>query len=89
MSCLPMVILLSFYRDNYEFPRSWLLPVIRDNLSDTELAFFTTYFLPLAAKLRTKCESKLFVYIISKCNAALLAFCSRRLWTKFLSFFLD
>ncbi|XP_071507435.1 RRP12-like protein [Diadema antillarum] len=40
--------------DNYDFPRSWLIPVIRDNVANTELQFFTTYFLPLAAKLRTR-----------------------------------
>ncbi|WAR21706.1 RRP12-like protein [Mya arenaria] len=41
-------------RDDLDFPRSWLLPVIRDNVQETELAFFTSYFLPLAAKLRLR-----------------------------------
>eukprot|EP00057_Strongylocentrotus_purpuratus_P028949 XP_011683423.1 PREDICTED: RRP12-like protein isoform X1 [Strongylocentrotus purpuratus] len=40
--------------DNYDFPRSWLIPVIRDNVANTQLSFFTKYFLPLAAKLRTR-----------------------------------
>ncbi|XP_061180059.1 RRP12-like protein isoform X1 [Saccostrea echinata] len=40
--------------DDYSFPRSWLLPVIRDNVCNTELGFFTIYFLPLAAKLRQR-----------------------------------
>ncbi|XP_052773393.1 RRP12-like protein [Mya arenaria] len=40
--------------DDLDFPRSWLLPVIRDNVQETELAFFTSYFLPLAAKLRLR-----------------------------------
>ncbi|XP_033098395.1 RRP12-like protein isoform X2 [Anneissia japonica] len=40
--------------DNYEFPRSWLIPVMRENICNTELQFFNRYFLPLAAKLRTK-----------------------------------
>ncbi|XP_022106693.1 RRP12-like protein [Acanthaster planci] len=40
--------------DNYDFPRSWLLPVIRDNVCNTKLQFFTKYFLPLAAKLKSK-----------------------------------
>lgn len=40
--------------DNYDFPRSWLIPVMRDNVANTELQFFTKYFLPLAAKLRTR-----------------------------------
>ncbi|XP_076363846.1 RRP12-like protein isoform X2 [Tachypleus tridentatus] len=40
--------------DNPEFPRSWLLPVLRDNIQGTQLAFFTKYFLPLASVLREK-----------------------------------
>jgi len=35
---------------DYEFRRSWLLPVLRDHISRTELAFFVEYFLPLAAR---------------------------------------
>ncbi|XP_018428299.1 PREDICTED: RRP12-like protein isoform X1 [Nanorana parkeri] len=37
-----------------DFPRSWLVPVIRDHVKNTELAFFTRYFLPLAAKLKNQ-----------------------------------
>ncbi|XP_071947906.1 RRP12-like protein [Antedon mediterranea] len=40
--------------DNYGFPRSWLIPVMREHICNTELQFFNKYFLPLAAKLRTK-----------------------------------
>ncbi|XP_060076895.1 RRP12-like protein [Ylistrum balloti] len=40
--------------DDYSFPTSWMLPVIRDNLHNTELGFFTSYFLPLAAKFRQR-----------------------------------
>ncbi|XP_013779774.1 RRP12-like protein isoform X2 [Limulus polyphemus] len=40
--------------DNPEFPRSWLLPVLRDYVQETQLAFFTKYFLPLASVLREK-----------------------------------
>ncbi|PIK40031.1 putative RRP12-like protein isoform X1 [Apostichopus japonicus] len=40
--------------DNYDFPRSWLVPVIRDNVCNTELQFFTKFFLPLAAKFKIK-----------------------------------
>ena len=46
----------SYSRDSYDLSRSWLLPVIRDHVSNTELAFFTSYFLPLADKLRAKCK---------------------------------
>jgi len=35
---------------DYEFRNSWLIPVLRDNVRRTELAYFTTYFLPLAGK---------------------------------------
>lgn len=36
------------------FPRSWLLPVLKDNVKDTELKYFFDAMLPLAANLRTK-----------------------------------
>merc|ERR1719270_816995 len=35
---------------DYEFKSSWLLPIFRENIKNTELAFFIEYFLPLAAK---------------------------------------
>lgn len=35
---------------DYEFATSWLLPVLRDNIQNTNLAFFNEYFLPLAAR---------------------------------------
>jgi len=35
---------------DYEFATSWLLPVLRDNIQNTKLAFFNEYFLPLAAR---------------------------------------
>ena len=34
--------------ESYEFPRSWLLPVLRENIQNANLAFFKTYFLPVA-----------------------------------------
>ena len=33
-----------------EFKSSWLLPLLRENIRNTQLAFFTDYFLPLAAR---------------------------------------
>ena len=50
------VLFLCHFRDSYDFPRSWLLPVLRVSVQQTELAYFTSYFLPLAAKLRLKCK---------------------------------
>jgi len=35
---------------DYEFKTSWLIPVMRDNIKKTELAYFIEFFLPLAAK---------------------------------------
>ncbi|KAG5831684.1 hypothetical protein ANANG_G00306350 [Anguilla anguilla] len=43
-------------QDDMEFPRSWLIPVIRDHVKNTQLAYFTSYFLPLAVTLRQKAE---------------------------------
>ncbi|KAM4033364.1 RRP12-like protein [Anomaloglossus baeobatrachus] len=40
--------------DISDFPRSWLVPVIRDYVKNTELDFFTRYFLPLAEKLKKR-----------------------------------
>ncbi len=38
--------------ESLSFPRSWLLPVLRENVQRSELAFFVEYFLPLAEALR-------------------------------------
>ncbi|XP_075699158.1 RRP12-like protein [Rhinoderma darwinii] len=40
--------------DISDFPRSWLVPVIRDYVKNTELEFFTRYFLPLAENLKKR-----------------------------------
>jgi hypothetical protein len=37
-------------RVNPDLSRSWLLPVLRESIADTELAFFADYFLSLAKK---------------------------------------
>lgn len=54
LSAIPLNI--TGENDDPAFPRGWLLPVIRDNVTHTELGFFTAYFLPLAAKLKKKAE---------------------------------
>lgn len=36
------------------FPRSWLLPVLKENVQDTELKYFFDVMLPLSANLRNK-----------------------------------
>ncbi|NXA09516.1 RRP12 protein, partial [Sapayoa aenigma] len=40
--------------ETLDFPRSWLLPVLRDYVQGTRLGFFTSYFLPLAAALKNR-----------------------------------
>ncbi|XP_068424787.1 RRP12-like protein [Clinocottus analis] len=44
------------YEDDLEFPRSWLIPVIRDHVKNTRLGFFSSYFLPLASTLRQRAD---------------------------------
>uniref|UniRef100_A0A4W3ISL2 Ribosomal RNA processing 12 homolog n=1 Tax=Callorhinchus milii TaxID=7868 RepID=A0A4W3ISL2_CALMI len=39
---------------NFDFPRSWLIPVIRDHVKHTQLGFFNRYFLPLAGSLKSR-----------------------------------
>ncbi|NXB05579.1 RRP12 protein, partial [Cnemophilus loriae] len=42
--------------ETLDFPRSWLLPVLRDNVQCARLGFFTSYFLPLAAALKSRAQ---------------------------------
>ncbi|KAL3050287.1 hypothetical protein OYC64_012343 [Pagothenia borchgrevinki] len=44
------------FEDDLEFPRSWLIPVIRDHVKNTHLAFFSSYFLPLASTLKQRAD---------------------------------
>lgn len=46
----------SLPRETLDFPRSWLLPVLRDYVQGARLSFFTSYFLPLAAALKSRGE---------------------------------
>ncbi|CAN8023876.1 unnamed protein product [Ixodes persulcatus] len=41
-----------------DFDRSWLLPILRDNVRNTQLAFFASYFLPLAEALHKQVEKQ-------------------------------
>ncbi|XP_065152602.1 RRP12-like protein isoform X2 [Paramisgurnus dabryanus] len=49
-------LLITGTDDDLEFPRSWLIPVIRDHVKNTQLSYFTSYFLPLASKLKQTAE---------------------------------
>lgn len=59
MSAVPWTLLTcpSLPRLTLDFPRSWLLPVLRDYVQGARLCFFTSYFLPLAAALKSRGET--------------------------------
>ncbi|XP_044772502.1 RRP12-like protein isoform X2 [Neomonachus schauinslandi] len=73
--------------ENLDFPRSWLLPVIRDHVREARLGFFTTYFLPLATTLKSKAmdlaqagrtvESKIYDTLQWQIWTLLPGFCTR------------
>uniref|UniRef100_A0A1A7YHG6 Ribosomal RNA processing 12 homolog n=1 Tax=Iconisemion striatum TaxID=60296 RepID=A0A1A7YHG6_9TELE len=54
LSAVPLNI--TGINDDLEFPRSWLIPVIRDHVKNTCLGFFTSHFLPLASTLKQRAE---------------------------------
>ena len=69
--CHETLFLLSCSRGGpCNFPRSWLLPVLKDNIKDTELKYFFEVLLPLSADLRAKGMTA--SYICRKTPAALL-----------------
>ncbi|XP_026879288.2 RRP12-like protein [Electrophorus electricus] len=49
-------LLITGIDDDLEFPRSWLIPVIRGHVKNTQLAYFISYFLPLASTLKQKAD---------------------------------
>ncbi|XP_010972684.3 RRP12-like protein [Camelus dromedarius] len=73
--------------ETLDFPRSWLLPVIRDHVQETRLGFFTAYFLPLATTLKSKAmdlaqagstvESKIYDMLQWQIWTLLPGFCTR------------
>uniref|UniRef100_A0A8C8R7I7 Ribosomal RNA processing 12 homolog n=1 Tax=Pelusios castaneus TaxID=367368 RepID=A0A8C8R7I7_9SAUR len=73
--------------ETLDFPRSWLLPVIRDHVQGTRLGFFTSYFLPLAATLKSRAaelaqagktlESKIYETLQWQIWTLLPGFCTR------------
>lgn len=54
LSAVPLLI--TGIDDDLDFPRSWLIPVIRDNVKNTQLAYFASYFLPLASVLKQRAD---------------------------------
>ncbi|XP_023218874.1 RRP12-like protein [Centruroides sculpturatus] len=77
---------LNLDSNKFDFARSWLLPVIRDNVKETKLEFFTNYFLPLATKIQkkvTQCqhsnhniEAQLYSAVQSQIWSMLPGFCT-------------
>ena len=53
--CVPLGI-TGREKEPYDFPNSWLLPIMRENISGTQLAYFTEYFLPLADVCRSRVQ---------------------------------
>ncbi|EFX68356.1 hypothetical protein DAPPUDRAFT_260244 [Daphnia pulex] len=53
LKCIPLGI-TGKEKNSYEFPYSWLLPILRENIQNTELGFFIEYFLPLAQTCRAR-----------------------------------
>lgn len=71
---------------NPDLSRSWMLPVLRESISDTEMAFFSDYFLDLAERFRTTAKatsesnpvlSKTFESLESQVWSLLKGFCTR------------
>jgi len=47
---------LKLNEENNDVSHNWLLPVLRDNIKETELNFFIEFFVPLASILQNSCE---------------------------------
>ena len=72
--------------DSYDFPRSWLLPVLRENIQNANLSFFKTYFLPMAMACQNRAEqadkegdkigNKSYEMLVSQIWALLPGFCN-------------
>ena len=59
LKCLIVAFFPYFCSDVCQFPRSWLLPVMRDNVCETEMMYFFEKLLPLANRLHLKGTSPL------------------------------
>ena len=71
---------------SYEYPRSWMLPILKDNIEKTELGYFVSVLLPLANKLRAKAaihlkskqqmQYKIFDNLVNQIWSLLPGFCN-------------
>ena len=55
--CAYVRVCYSDFAEDVDLTRSWMLPVFRVHIQDTQIAFFAEYFLPLASRLKVKCET--------------------------------
>ena len=53
LECIPLEI-SGDEEANFDYPRSWMLPILKDNIEKTELAYFINVMLPLANKLKSR-----------------------------------
>lgn len=53
--CIPLGV-TGRETEPYDLDGSWLLPILRENISHTELGFFVDYFLPLADVCRSRVQ---------------------------------
>ena len=43
-----------FSSSDCQFPRAWLLPIMKESIKETELQYFIDEFLPIAAHLKNR-----------------------------------
>lgn len=59
-------------RRSHDFPRSWILPVLKDHVANTELGYFKEVMLPLATRLGSKGKSDVMVLSYWSCDLVVL-----------------
>lgn len=84
IECIPLHI--TGDETTYDYPRSWMLPLLKDNIEKTELGYFTSKFLPLARKLKERSnlftrnsqliEAKIFENLQTQIWSLLPGFCN-------------
>lgn len=48
------LFVLFLFSNECQFPRAWMLPIMKDTIRETELQYFIDEMLPAAAHLRSK-----------------------------------
>lgn len=60
---IPISCVHLFFSKKCEFPRAWILSLMKDNIENAEVQFFVSHFLPQAAHLRERGK----IIFVSKC----------------------